>query len=169
MIIEYENIEVIITKDANDKRKKFIINSKMIDLKHFKVIGHEHLILNYCEREKHFTIYNTSTLERFGGESIVECFEEYEKNIKTIKDFGRHYRYTYSRHLTEIELDKKIVTVKFDPYRICDIYNIGGGPREHMVKKLLRMENKGHSVKEVLREIRCSLDRWEEMLKEDQI
>lgn len=57
--------------------------------------------------------------------------------------------------------------VKFDPYRVCQLYDIGGGPREHMLKKLLRGTTKGHTERELVAELQCSLDRWKEMLEED--
>lgn len=57
--------------------------------------------------------------------------------------------------------------VKLDPYRICNIYNIGGGPREQIIKKCLRGTSKGDEELKVISEIRSALDRWEEMIKED--
>lgn len=69
-------------------------------------------------------------------------------------DKGSHYRYTYKG-------------IKLDPYRVCEIYNIGGGPREHMTKKLLRGPAKGHSEQELIDELQCCLDRWKEMVLED--
>ena len=57
--------------------------------------------------------------------------------------------------------------IRFDPYRVCKIYNINGGPREHIVKKALRGCDKGHSELDLIKEIRACLDRWEEMVRED--
>lgn len=57
--------------------------------------------------------------------------------------------------------------IKLDPYRICQIYGVGGGPREQIIKKCLRFNNKGHDPLQVIKEIRQALDRWEEMLGED--
>lgn len=57
--------------------------------------------------------------------------------------------------------------LKLDPYRICEIYKIGGGPREHMIKKLLRGGDKGHEPGKLISELQSALDRWREMLNED--
>jgi len=59
--------------------------------------------------------------------------------------------------------------VKIDPYRIARLYNLGGGPREHMGKKLLRGTGKGQGMTELelVRELRGLLDRWEEIVLED--
>lgn len=58
--------------------------------------------------------------------------------------------------------------IKLDPYRICRVYNIGGGPREHMLKKLLRGSEKGHTEEDLIAELESSLNRWKAMLKEEQ-
>jgi len=71
-------------------------------------------------------------------------------------DKGKHYRHIYRG-------------IKVDPYRICQIYDMGGGPREHMTKKLLRGTSKGHDEMQLLDELQCSLDRWREMIKEDRM
>jgi hypothetical protein len=57
--------------------------------------------------------------------------------------------------------------IKFDPYRIAKMYGLTGGPREHMLKKLLRGEGKGHTEADLLQELQCCLDRWKEMYEED--
>ena len=36
-----------------------------------------------------------------------------------------------------------------------------------MLKKLLRGAGKGHSEKDLVTELQCSLDRWKEMMAED--
>ena len=71
------------------------------------------------------------------------------------EDMGKHYRYTY-------------MGVKIDPYRICAVYEIGGGPREHILKKCLRGTGKGHDEMQVVNEIQACLDRWKEMITEDE-
>lgn len=70
------------------------------------------------------------------------------------EDTGKHYRYEYQG-------------VKLDPYRICQVYGIGGGPREQIIKKCLRGTKKGGDMLTVISEIRTALDRWEEMVMED--
>lgn len=58
--------------------------------------------------------------------------------------------------------------VKIDPYRIASIYGINGGPREHILKKLLRGTGKeNQSELDLISEIRLQLDRWEEMYHEN--
>ena len=84
-------------------------------------------------------------------------------------DPGSHYRYTYRQKVTAEDLERGYVDVKFDPYRVCDIYKIGGGPREHIVKKGLRGPDKGHTERELIGELQSCLDRWEEMLNEDEL
>jgi hypothetical protein len=71
-----------------------------------------------------------------------------------MNDPGKHYRYHFKG-------------VKIDPYRIAKIYNLGGGPREHMVKKLLRGFDKGHTEEQLVAELQSCLDRWKEMMGEE--
>ncbi|PHS60945.1 MAG: hypothetical protein COB12_12515 [Flavobacterium sp.] len=62
--------------------------------------------------------------------------------------------------------------VKADPYRICKLYGINGGPHEHITKKLLRGVNKDDGINtelDLIRVVRGQLDRWEEMINEDKI
>jgi hypothetical protein len=84
---------------------------------------------------------------------------------KPEKDVGAHYRYSFTRKLTPAEKRSGQVTVKMDPYRICDIYKVGGGPREHIIKKALRGREKCHSEEELINELQSCLDRWKEMVK----
>lgn len=86
---------------------------------------------------------------------------------KEPNDVGKHYRYSYTRKLTEKEIETGEATFKLDPYRIASLYNLGGGPREHIVKKGLRGTDKGHTELELVNELQCCLDRWREMLEED--
>ncbi|PHS61657.1 MAG: hypothetical protein COB12_12010 [Flavobacterium sp.] len=67
---------------------------------------------------------------------------------------------------------KMLGGVKADPYRICKLYGINGGPHEHITKKMLRGVNKDDGINtelDLIRVVRGQLDRWEEMIKEDQI
>ena len=67
--------------------------------------------------------------------------------------------------------NKKLGGVKADPYRICKLYGIAGGPHEHITKKMLRGVNKDDGINtelDLIRVVRGQLDRWEEMIKEDQ-
>ena len=58
--------------------------------------------------------------------------------------------------------------IKLDPYRIARVYRMDGGPREQIMKKTLRFTDKGQTERQVVAEIRSALDRWEEMLDEDE-
>lgn len=68
-------------------------------------------------------------------------------------DNGKHYRYSFQG-------------VKLDPYRIARVYGVDGGPREHILKKILRGTTKGHTELEVISEVQSCLDRWREMVEE---
>ena len=57
--------------------------------------------------------------------------------------------------------------ILLDPYRLCKIFNIGGGPREHIFKKALRGPDKGHSETALVKELKACVLRWEQLLKED--
>ena len=83
-----------------------------------------------------------------------------------MSDPGSHYRYTYRQKVTDGDLARGYVSVKMDPYRVCDIYKVGGGPREHIAKKALRGCSKGHTELELIAELQSCLDRWREMVKE---
>lgn len=89
-----------------------------------------------------------------GTEDCSSIFDNNGYIVTPKVDKGSHYRYMYNG-------------VKIDPYRVCKIYGIKGGPHEHMTKKLLRGEDKGHSVEDLIKELQCCLDRWKEMIKED--
>ena len=77
-----------------------------------------------------------------------------ETKMISLADKGSHYRFEFKG-------------VKFDPYRVCKMYGIQGGPQEHMIKKLLRGAGKGHTVEDLVKELQCCLDRWKEMIEED--
>ena len=79
----------------------------------------------------------------------------------------KHYQNFYTRPLTKEEIKAKVVTIKLDPYRICDALNIGGGAREQIVKKGLRWTTKGDDERQVIREIMQACERRLEMLDED--
>lgn len=55
--------------------------------------------------------------------------------------------------------------VKFDPYLIARIFNMQGGPLEHIMKKSLRGVSKGHTEAEVLKEIICCAERGLEIIE----
>lgn len=80
-----------------------------------------------------------------------------------------HYQNYYTRSLTEEEIKTRTLKVKLDPYRICDVLNIGGGAREQIVKKAIRWTSKGDSERKVIKEIMQACGRRLEMLDEDGI
>jgi len=66
--------------------------------------------------------------------------------------------------------NKTFKGVKFDPYRVCKMYDINGGPREHIVKKMLRGINKDDGINtelDLINVVEGQLRRWKEMIKED--
>lgn len=71
------------------------------------------------------------------------------------KDGGAHYRYHYRG-------------IKVDPYRIFAIYKITHGAHQHVIKKLLRAGKSVKSLKQDIKESIDSLNRWLEMLEEDE-
>lgn len=107
------------------------------------------------------------------------CWEKADRHLQERDDLadrqaaeaadpGRHYRWEIRRRITDTDISRGWVSVKVDPYRIAKVAGVGGGPHEHATKKLLRGEAKGHEARELIREVRCCLDRWEEMLEEDE-
>ena len=82
-------------------------------------------------------------------------------------DPGAHYRFTLTKRLTRQDIDEGKASFKVDPYRICDLYAVGGGPREHALKKLLRGNGKGHTEEEMWGEVLTCAKRALEMIGEN--
>lgn len=80
----------------------------------------------------------------------------------------RHYQNFYERPLTDRERMTGVVSIKLDPYRVCDALGVGGGAREQIVKKGLRWTSKGDCERKVIREIMQACERRLEMLDEDE-
>lgn len=78
-----------------------------------------------------------------------------------------HYQNIYQRKLTPAERKSGKISIKFDPYRIGEVLDIGGGAREQIMKKSLRWTTKGDSEEKVITEIMQACERRLEMLKED--
>lgn len=71
-------------------------------------------------------------------------------------DPGAHYRFTYQG-------------LKLDPARIGAIYGITHPMQFQALKKLLCTGNRGHkSLLQDIADIECCLQRWKEMLQEDE-
>lgn len=81
----------------------------------------------------------------------------------------KYYQNYYTRKLTPAEKRSGKVSIKLDPYRVCDVLQIGGGAREQIVKKGLRWTSKGDSERKVIKEIMQACERRLEMLDEDGI
>lgn len=72
-------------------------------------------------------------------------------------DPGAHYR------------GPNVFGIPLDPYRILEAYpNITREGARHIVKKILRMGKKGIGERQLIAEIRCCVDRWEQMLDEEE-
>ena len=85
---------------------------------------------------------------------------------RSTEDKGKHYRHSFKLRLSEADIANGYITVNLDPYRISDVYELGGW-REHVVKKALRGTLKGHSEQELIDELRACIDRAEQMMRED--
>ena len=96
----------------------------------------------------------------------VSSGEVKEKPKHETEDKGKHYRHSFKLRISQEDLANGYVTVNLDPYRISDVYELGGW-REHVVKKALRGTLKGHSEQELIDELRACIDRAEQMMKED--
>lgn len=104
------------------------------------------------------------------GNYEKDCLPYYSKEVERVTESkSKHYdKYTMEIKITEADINKGFVTVRMDPYRVCDFYNVGGGPMEHIVKKGLRGSGKGHSTKDVFLEIIRCAERGVEMEDENE-
>ena len=84
-------------------------------------------------------------------------------------DKAKHYNIVLKIKLKDQNIKDGFVEFKLDPYRICHEYKVGGGPREHMLKKLLRGGSKDHSENDVIAELQSCLDRWKEIVFENEV
>jgi hypothetical protein len=57
---------------------------------------------------------------------------------------------------------------RIDPYRVALANGVTHPVQFHMMKKLMRGSRKGHSEQELIRELQCCLDRWKQLIAEDQ-
>lgn len=87
--------------------------------------------------------------------AIRVCCPE-EKLAVAVTDPGAHYR------------GPNVFGLPIDPYRILEAYpNVSREAARHIVKKTLRMGRKGIGEHQLIAELRCCLDRWEQMLREE--
>lgn len=70
------------------------------------------------------------------------------------KDLGSHYRHSFKGH-------------KIDVYRVLEIFKVTDPVAQHIVKKLLRGEKKGHTMDFVWNEVKQAVERKFEMIEED--
>jgi hypothetical protein len=111
--------------------------------------------------------------EMLGGYDALRNTEETKEIVDIVsssvldkqEDKGKHYRYSFRLNLTEEDKKNGFVMVNIDPYRISEVYKLGGW-REHLVKKGIRGTEKGHSEEELIEELQCTLDRAKQMLEE---
>lgn len=80
-------------------------------------------------------------------------------------DRGSHYRYSFRLNLTEEDKKNGFVMVNIDPYRISEVYKLGGW-REHLFKKTVRGTDKGHTEQELIEELQCTINRAKQMFEE---
>jgi hypothetical protein len=80
--------------------------------------------------------------------------DHYEDKSIENSDSGAHYRYEYKG-------------IKLDPYRILDVYGITSAPQQHAIKKLLRAGDSVKGKEEDIKEVIDTLNRWLDMLAED--
>ena len=58
--------------------------------------------------------------------------------------------------------------VNFDYYRLCEILDLKSEPQKHAIKKLIRAGRSVKTTKQDIDEAIDALNRWKEMLREDQ-
>jgi len=88
--------------------------------------------------------------------------------VVTPFDIPTEVELTVGRTVTVAHYQHHYKGIKLDPYRICDVYNVGGGAREQIIKKGLRWTEKGDSERAVIKEIMQACERRLEMLDEDE-
>ena len=114
-----------------------------------------------------------SSFIRDSGEA--EKREVYEKVMDAVNKeqadlVNNPPNYTQEEHYqdTSAHYDKRYKGIKLDPYRIAAVYCMRGGPREQIMKKCLRFTDKGQTEQQVVAEISDALQRWKDMLEEDE-
>lgn len=81
---------------------------------------------------------------------------------------SNHYRTHRVRFtLTDDEIASGQLIRHVDPYKFVRVFDLGGGPREHLVKKCMRFTSKGHTERQVIEELQQILNRWKELLDDE--
>lgn len=118
--------------------------------------------------ESPLVLFNTKDVHVVDEEhtSVAEgSKQEVDKALGITRDMGKHYRYSFRLNLSEKDIENGYVTVNIDPYRISEVYNLGGW-REHIFKKVIRGLDKGHTIDELIEELQCTLNRAKQMREE---
>jgi hypothetical protein len=68
-------------------------------------------------------------------------------------NIDEHYNNTLRLRVTQHDLNVGYIDVKIDPYLVASVCSVGGGAMEHIMKKAMRGESKGHKKNEVYKEI----------------
>lgn len=74
---------------------------------------------------------------------------------RTPQEIGKHYRFSFNG-------------IKLDPYRIFRVYQITEPEQQHAIKKLLRAGNSHKPLLQDIDETIATLQRWKEIIAEDQ-
>lgn len=143
---EFERIQARQDADKSHEADARLLDAQLADAIQFRrVAPSANNILNAAAQHMQD---RAATYDKPEGEISTLCCAD-------ISSPDDHYRHEYKG-------------IKLDPYRIANIYNMNGGPREQIMKKCLRFTDKGQTEQQVINEIRSALDRWQQMLDEDQ-
>ena len=95
--------------------------------------------------------------------------EERPSTEYTEDSVSSHYdKYIYRVKVTQDDADKGFKDIKIDPYRVASVCGVDGGPLEHILKKSMRGVDKGHTLKDVYKEIIKCAQRGIDMIEEDE-
>lgn len=83
-------------------------------------------------------------------------------------DPGAHYRFSYTKKLTEGDIKRGYATINLDPFRVASIYGMTCFAMQTILKKTLCAGNRGHKDQaQDLRDIISAAQRKLEMINED--
>jgi hypothetical protein len=80
--------------------------------------------------------------------------EPFKDEVSANVNIGQHYKFSYKG-------------IKLDPYRILAVYSITNPMQQHIIKKGLRAGQSVKDLRQDIREIIATGQRWLEMLDED--
>ena len=96
--------------------------------------------------------YKTGNIQQFNANEHELNFVESKKEDWV--DLGAHYRHSFMGY-------------KMDVYRVLEIFKVTCPVAQHIIKKLLRGEGKGHTMDFVWNEVKQAVERKFEMMEED--